>query len=100
MSEPVTVTIPHKLEVKEARSRIGKGIHTLSELVPGATVMDHHWEGDTMHCTLSAMGQQIGSEMQVRDGEVYAILDLPPMLAIFANKIKEKLQKEAPKMLE
>tara|TARA_R110001599_G_scaffold8428_1_gene40695 strand:+ start:775 stop:891 length:117 start_codon:yes stop_codon:yes gene_type:complete len=38
--------------------------------------------------------------MHVRDDEVCVIFDLPPMLAIFANKIKEKLMKEAPKMLE
>ena len=38
--------------------------------------------------------------MHVREEEVYALFDLPPMLAMFANKIKAKLQKEAPKMLE
>lgn len=100
MGQPVTVTIDHKLGLAEARQRIGNGVHTLSEFIPGATVTDHHWEGDTMHCTLEAMGQRIGGEMQVREDEVYAIFDLPPLLAMFANKIKEKLRKEAPKMLE
>jgi hypothetical protein len=100
MTEPVTVNIPHKLGLDEAKSRIGGGIHQLGELVPGATLTDHHWEGDTLHFTLDAIGQRIGSEMQIRDDEVYAIFDLPPLLAMFANKIKEKLQKEGPKLLE
>lgn len=100
MSEPVTVTIPHSLGLSEARNRIGNGVHKLGESVPGATLTGHHWEGDTLHCTMEAMGQTVGTEMQVRDDEVYAIFDLPPLLAMFANKIKEKLQKEAPKMLE
>lgn len=100
MGVPVTVNIPHKLGLDDAKSRIGAGIHTLGESVPGATLTDHHWEGDTMHCTLLAMGQRVACEMQVRDDEVYGIFDLPPMLAMFANKIKQKLQKEAPKMLE
>lgn len=100
MGVPVTVNIPHKLGVADAKTRMGNGVHTLSESVPGATVSDHHWEGDTLHCTLEAMGQKIDSEMQVRDDEVYAVFDLPPLLGMFANKIKEKLQKEAPKMLE
>ncbi|MEW4466712.1 polyhydroxyalkanoic acid system family protein [Parasphingorhabdus sp. JC815] len=100
MSEPVTITISHKLGRAEARSRIAGGIHKLSETIPGATLSDHRWEGDTLHCTLEAIGQRIGGEMQVRDEEVYAIFDLPPMLAMFANKIKAKLQEKAPKMLE
>ena len=97
MSEPVTVNIPHKLGLTEAKSRVGSGIHTLGDIIPGASLTDHHWEGDHLHFTLEAV---IGSEMQIREDEVYAIFDLPPMLAMFANKIKEKLQKEAPKMLE
>ena len=100
MAEPVTVNIPHKLGVEEAKSRIGSGIHTLGDIIPGASLTDHHWEGDHLHFTLEAVGQRIGSEMQVREDEVYAIFDLPPMLALFANKIKAKLMKEAPKMLE
>lgn len=100
MGQPVTVNIPHKLGTAEAKSRIGSGIHTLGEIVPGASISDHHWEDDDMHCTIEALGQRVGCEMQIRDDEVYGIFDLPPMLAMFANKIKEKLQKEAPKMLE
>ena len=100
MGVPVTVNVPHKLGLADAKTRIGNGIHTLSDTVPGATLTDHHWEGDTMHCTLEAMGQRIKCEMQVREVEVYGVFDLPPMLAMFANKIKAKLQKEAPKMLE
>ena len=100
MGDPVTITIKHKLGLTEARRRIASGIHTLSDAVPGATLTEHHWEGDTIFCTLEALGPRIGGEMQVREDEVHAIFDLPPMLAMFANKIKEKLQKEAPKMLE
>lgn len=100
MGTPVTVNIPHKLGLAAAKTRMGQGIHTLSESVPGATVTDHHWEGDTLHCTLEAMGQRIVGEMQVRESEVYAVFDLPPLLGMFANKLKEKLQKHAPRMLE
>ena len=100
MNEPVTVNIPHKLGVEEAKSRIGSGVHTLSDIIPGASLTDHRWEGDHLHFTLEAVGQRIISDMHVREDEVYAVLELPPMLAMFANKIKAKLNKEAPKMLE
>ena len=100
MGEPVTVNIPHEIGQAEAKNRIGNGIHTLSEYIPGSTLTDHHWEGDDMHCTIEALGQRVGCVMQVREDEVYGIFDLPPMLAMFANAIKAKLQKDAPKMLE
>ena len=90
MGQPVTVNIPHKLGLAEARSRIGAGVHTLGESVPGATVTDHHWEEDTMHCTLAVMGQRIGGEMQVREDEVYAIFDLPPLLAMLRQQAEGK----------
>lgn len=100
MGEPVTVNIPHKLGLAAAKSRIGGGIHKLGEVIPGATMSGERWEGDTLFFKLEAMGQRVNSEVQVREDEVYGIFDLPPMLAMFANKIKEKLRKEAPKMLE
>jgi len=100
MSEPVTVTVPHKLGLTEAKSRIGSGVHTLSDIIPGASLTAHRWEDDHLHFTLEAVGQRIISDMHVREDEVYVVLDLPPMLAMFANKIKAKLMKEAPKMLE
>ncbi len=100
MGQPVTANIAHKLGTTEAKSRIGGGIQRIGEMIPGATLSDQRWEEDILHFTLDAMGQRIVSEMQVREEEVYVILDLPPLLAMFANKIKEKLQKEAPKMLE
>ena len=34
------------------------------------------------------------------DAKVRAEIDLPPFLALFADKIRAKLAKEAPKLLE
>lgn len=100
MGVPVTVNVPHKLGTDIARKRIGDGIGKLGDVVPGAVLSDHHWDGDTLHFTIDAMGQRIIAEMQVRETEVYGIFDLPPLLGMFANRIKDKLMREAPKMLE
>ena len=100
MLKPITINIPHKLGLAAAKLRIGGGIHKLGDSIPGAVLSSQHWEGDKLFVTFEAMGQRIKSEMQVRESEVYAIFDLPPLLAVFANKIKEKLQREAPKLLE
>jgi hypothetical protein len=46
------------------------------------------------------MGQRVASSLDVRDDRVIAMVDLPPFLALFADRIRAKLAKEAPKLLE
>lgn len=100
MAEPVTVDIPHKLGREGARARIAGGVGRIGSMVPGGATVDERWEGDTLHFAVAAMGQKIGCRLDVRDDHVHAELDLPPMLALFAGKIRDKLQKEAPRLLE
>ncbi|PKP92271.1 MAG: hypothetical protein CVT77_09610 [Alphaproteobacteria bacterium HGW-Alphaproteobacteria-16] len=100
MPEPVTVDIPHKLGREAARARIAGGVGKIGSMFPGGGTVDERWEGDTLHFTVSAMGQTVASRLEVFEDRVHAVVDLPPMLALFASKIREKLQKEAPKLLE
>ena len=100
MSQPIEVDIPHKLGREGARTRIAGGIGKLAGFVPGGAVTEHRWEGDVLHLTVEAMGQRIGSRIDVRETNVHATFDLPPFLAMFANKIRDKLKKDAPKLLE
>jgi hypothetical protein len=100
MADPVALDIPHKLGRDAARARIDAGIGKLAGMVPGGSMTEQRWSGDTLHFTLSAMGQTVASRLEVFDDRVHAEVDLPPMLALFAGKIREKLAKEAPKLLE
>lgn len=100
MSEPITVEVPHKLGREAAKARVGGGIGKLAEMFPGGATVEHHWEGDALSFTVSALGQRIASRLEVEEDKVRAIVDLPPMLALFAGKIREKLAKEAPKLLK
>ena len=100
MTEPITVDIPHKLGRDAAKARVAGGIGKLAGMFPGGAAVDHRWEGDTMHFTVAAMGQRVASRLTVSEQKVHAEIDLPPFLALFANKIREKLTKEAPKLLE
>lgn len=99
MADPITADIHHRLGKAGARERIGSRIGELAGMIPGGAEVDHHWEGDTMHFTVAAMGQRIASTLEVMDEKVRATVDLPPFLALFAGKIREKLQKDAPKLL-
>jgi len=100
MPEPIAVDIPHKLGRDAAKARVSGGIGKLAGMFPGGGTVDHRWEGDSLFFTVSAMGQRIASRLDVFDDKVHAEVDLPPFLALFADKIREKLRREAPKLLE
>ena len=99
MADPITIDIPHKAGRTAAREKIEKGLAQMAAIVPGGRMTQHHWEGDTVAFTLEAMGQSIASRIEVLDDKVHAVIDLPPMLALFAGKIREKLRDKGTKML-
>ena len=100
MATPVTVDIPHQLGKQGVRDRLDGGIGKIGRLIPGGAQVDHRWDGDTMHFTVGAMGQQIGCRATVSDSNVHAIVDLPGFLGLFAGKIRDVIQQEAPKLLK
>ena len=100
MNDPISVDIPHKLGLAGARERIEKGVGKLASFVPGGAVTEHRWEGDTLVFTVEAMGQRVASRLDVLETKVHATFDLPPMLRLFASKIREKLTKDGTKLLK
>ncbi len=100
MTAPVVVEVPHQLGLAEARRRVDAGIGKLAGWFPGGAEVEHRWDGDVLHFTLAAMGQKVASMLDVRADRVIATVDLPPFLAFFADRIRAKLEKEAPKLLD
>ncbi|MDF0486895.1 polyhydroxyalkanoic acid system family protein [Sphingomonas sp. H39-1-10] len=99
MAEPITVDIPHKHTRAIVRARLEEGLQKASAMLPGSSVAEHRWDGDSLHFTLVAMGQRVASRVDLFDDHVHAIVDLPPFLRLFADKIRAKLAKEGPKLL-
>jgi Putative polyhydroxyalkanoic acid system protein (PHA_gran_rgn) len=100
MSVPIEVDLPHKLGRAEAKRRIGEGFGKLADFVPGGAVTAHHWTGDTLDFTVEGLGQRVSAKLDVQDANVHAMFDLPPFMALFADKIRAKLQREGPRLLE
>jgi hypothetical protein len=100
MTAPVEVDIPHSLGKVEVRRRIDGGIGRLADMIPGGAVTAQAWSGDTLDFTVEGFGQRLNSRLEVFEDKVHAVVDLPPFLALFAEKIRAKLAKEGPKMLE
>ena len=100
MAQPITLDIPHQLGKAGVRTRLDGGIGRLGEKIPGGATVEHRWDGDTLHFTVHAMGQQVKSTAEVFDQHVRAVVDLPGLLALFAGPIKAAIQLEAPKLLK
>jgi hypothetical protein len=100
MSQPITLDIPHQLGKAGVRARLDGGVGKLGEKIPGGATVQHRWDGDTLHFTVNAMGQQIASTATVFDAHVHAVVDLPGFLAMLAGPIKAAIQSEAPKLLK
>jgi hypothetical protein len=99
MAEPLTLDIPHKLGKIAARDRLDRGIGKIGSLIPGGGEVRHHWDGDTMRFTVTALGQTLTCLATVFEDKVHAVVDLPPMLAMFGGRISDSLKRELPKLL-
>lgn len=100
MSQPIELDVPHKLGKAAARARVEQGFKGLADMIPGGRVTENRWSGDTLSFTVEGMGQRIAARLEVFETKVHAAVDLPPLLAMFAGPLRDKLAKEAPKLLE
>lgn len=99
MTEPVEVDIPHTLGREAARTRIAGGVGKLESFIPGGSVSEYRWDGDRLTFTVAALGQRVATTLDVLDDRVHLKAELPPFLALFANKIRDVLGREGPKLL-
>lgn len=99
MSAPIELDIPHTLGRDAVRARLDGGIGKLGQMIPGGGSVTHRWDGDTMHFTVTAMGQSIKSSATVFDDRVHAVVDLPGILGLFAAPLRAAIAREGPKLL-
>lgn len=100
MSRPIEIDLPHKLGRDAARARIEGGFGKMAGYIPGGAVTEHRWTGDRLDFTVEGMGQRVAVTLDVADTNVHATFVLPAFLAMFAEPLRQKLEKEAPKLLE
>lgn len=106
MAQPITVTIPHKLGKAEARSRIAGGFDQIKDQLGAQSGMmaltrfSQLWDGDRLSFTAQALGQTIAGRIDVHENDVRIEIDLPALLAGFAEKIVGKLRKQGTLLLE
>jgi hypothetical protein len=102
MATPITITIPHKLTRAEATTRVTESVERFKQQMGsvGLGQMRHAWAGDRLSFHAQALGQTITGRVDVNDHDLKIEVDLPALLAGFADKLRGKLQREGPKLLE
>jgi hypothetical protein len=101
MAEPVVVNIPHRLGKQEAIRRLQAGFGNVrSTLGEKFVVLKDDWAGDHLDFRASLLGQSTTGTVDVAEDHVRLEVQLPWMLAMFANKAKALVQKQGKLMLE
>lgn len=94
MSEPMTVNIPHELGAEAARQRIANGFAKTVGSVPGGAMikLNERWEGNRMIFEARSLGHTVSGFVDVAENVVTLTVSLPPLLASFADKLRDKVR--------
>ena len=99
MTGPITIDIPHELGLAGARRKLEGSAEKIAGFVPGGSLKSHRWEGDTLIFEIEALGQRVGISLETFDRRIHAIVDLPPIAALFASGLKTRLRDMGTKLL-
>src|SRR5262245_26560655 len=101
MSQPLVVSIPHRLGREEAVRRLKTGLGTVRTHYRALlAVQEETWTGDHLQFRVSALGQAAAGSIDVADDHVRLEVTLPWLLAKIAEKITPAIRKEGTLMLE
>jgi len=101
MSQPLIVSIPHKLGRQEAKRRLDSGIGRLRpELGLLLSGLDYGWDGDTLNFNASAMWQTITGRIEVLDEAVRVEIELPWIMSLLSDTITKQVRGRSLALLE
>lgn len=100
-TKTVNLSIPHRLSPEEARTRLQNTLNSLkSQHAARLAQVEERWSGNHLDFRLAVMGQSVTGRVDVRDAAVDLAIDLPWILAMFAEKVRGEVQREGTKLLE
>jgi hypothetical protein len=101
MSDPVTVSVPHKLGREEAVRRLKSGLERAHGQFGALISIDRQeWSGDTLRFQMRALGQSAAGTITVFEDSLRIEVVLPWLLARAAEKILPTMRKQATLLLE
>jgi hypothetical protein len=101
MSQPLIVSIPHRLGRQEAKRRLDSGISRIGpELAGLVSTLDYSWAEDTLNFTAVAMWQTITGRVAVLDDAVRFEIDLPWLMRLLGDTVGRQVRERGMAMLE
>jgi hypothetical protein len=100
-TEPITVTISHRLGREGAKRRIDEGLTSIrAEVAPYVKTLDYTWEDYRLDFRVVAMMQTITGRIEVYEDFVKVELALPRLLHLLAKTIAGRIENRAATLLE
>ena len=100
MSEPLVITISHKLGKEEALRRIKPALGSASKNFPVLKVEEETWAGDRLNFRVRAIGQVAAGNVQVSDDAVRLEVTLPWLLHKFGQAVQRTIEGRGRILLE
>ncbi|HJU19587.1 MAG TPA: polyhydroxyalkanoic acid system family protein [Stellaceae bacterium] len=101
MTEPLLISIPHRLGRDEARRRLDGGIRRLRpELAQYVSTLDLEWQGDRLNFRARALAQTIAGRLDVGDDTIRLEIDLPWILRLLTHSITRQIRGRGSELLE
>lgn len=100
MSEPLVITIAHKLGKDEALRRIKPALGKASDTFSVLSVDEESWSGDRMDFRVRALGQAAFGNLQVADDHVRLEVTLPWLLHKFGEVVQKTIRDKGRILLE
>jgi hypothetical protein len=101
MSQPLIVSIPHRLDRQEAMRRPDSGISRLrTELAGLVSMLDYSWEANTLNFSASAMWQTITGRIEVLDDVERIEIDLPWLMRLLGDTVTNQVRDRGIALLE
>ncbi|MET0720298.1 MAG: polyhydroxyalkanoic acid system family protein [Tardiphaga sp.] len=101
MSQPVVVSVPHRLGREEAVRRLKSGFERAGSQFGGLLdISEQAWNGDRLTFRASALGQHASGLIDVLEDSIRIEVSLPWLLAKMADKLIPAIRREGTLMLE
>lgn len=101
MSKPLVVSVPHQLGREEAVRRLKDGLRWAREKYGAVvSIQQEDWTGNHLAFRVAVLGQAASGLIDVSDTDVTLSVELPWLLARFAEKAQTMLQRQGHLLLE
>ena len=100
MTQPLIVSVPHRIGKQEAIRRLKSGLETAQTKFGQVFVFQEQiWTDDHLQFRISALGQSASGTIDVQEDHARLEVTLPWLLAQIAKTIQSAVQKQGALML-